>query len=75
MFLGEEKGKRVNLARAQELVATGADTVAAGCPFCASMFRDALKAVTEQPPKLLDLVQIAARGIDESEASLQNKAL
>jgi Fe-S oxidoreductase len=64
MFLGEEKGKRINIARAQELVATGAETVAAGCPFCASMFRDALKAVTDTPPKLLDLVQIAARGID-----------
>ena len=75
MFLGEEKGKRVNLARAQELVATGADTVAAACPFCASMFRDALKAVTDQPPKLLDLVQIAARGIDERESGLLDKAL
>jgi Fe-S oxidoreductase len=64
MFLGEEKGKRVNLARAQELVATGADTVAAGCPFCASMFRDALKSAADQPPQLLDIAQIAARAID-----------
>lgn len=64
MFLGEEKGKRINLTRAEELVATGADTVAAACPFCASMFRDALKAVSDNPPKLLDLVQIVARGLD-----------
>jgi len=63
MFLGEEKGKRINVARAEELVATGADTVAAGCPFCASMFSDALKAVTDQPPKLLDIAQIVARGL------------
>jgi Fe-S oxidoreductase len=68
MFLGEEKGKRVNLARAEELVATGADTVAAACPFCAAMFRDALKAVSDTPPKLLDIVQITA-------ASLPDKAL
>ena len=47
MFLGEEKGKRINIARAEELVATGATTVAAACPFCASMFRDALKAVSD----------------------------
>jgi len=72
MFLGEEKGTRVNLARAQELVATGADTVAAACPFCASMFRDALKAASDQPPKLLDIAQIAARSI---ETSLPGKAL
>lgn len=64
MFLGEEKGKRINLTRAEELVATGADTVAAACPFCASMFRDALKAVSDNPPKLLDLVQIVARGLE-----------
>ena len=63
MFLGEEKAKRINIARAEELTATGAETVAAACPFCASMFRDALKAVSDQPPKLLDIAQIAARGL------------
>jgi Fe-S oxidoreductase len=63
MFLGEEKGTRVNMARARELVATGADTVAAACPFCASMFRDALKAVSGTAPKLLDIAQIAARAL------------
>jgi Fe-S oxidoreductase len=66
MFLGEEKGKRVNIARAEELVATGAGTVAAACPFCASMFRDALKVVTNEPPKLLDIAQIAARSIEDA---------
>ncbi len=64
MFLGEEKGKRINVARAEELIATGAGTVAAACPFCASMFRDALKTVSDHPPELLDLVQIVARGLD-----------
>jgi Fe-S oxidoreductase len=64
MFLGEEKGKRINTARAEELVSTGAETVAAACPFCASMFRDALKTVSEKPPQLLDIVQIVARGLD-----------
>lgn len=65
MFLGEEKGKRINVARAEELIATGAETVAAACPFCASMFRDALKTVSETPPALLDIVQIVARGLDD----------
>lgn len=65
MFLGEEKGDRINLTRARELTKTGAETVAAACPFCASMFRDALKAVSDNPPKLLDIAQIAARGLGE----------
>ncbi len=63
MFLGEESGKRVNLERAQELVATGASVVAAACPFCNSMLRDGLAAATATPPELLDVAQIAAAAI------------
>jgi Fe-S oxidoreductase len=66
MFLGEEKGTRINVARATELAATGATTVAAACPFCASMFRDALKTVSDTPPQLLDIAQIAARGLPDN---------
>jgi Fe-S oxidoreductase len=59
-FLGEEKGKRISAERAEELVATGASVVAAACPFCNTMFRDALAGVSATPPKLLDIAQIAA---------------
>ncbi len=59
-FLGEEKGKRISVERAEELVATGASVVAAACPFCNTMFRDALAGVSAAPPKLLDIAQIAA---------------
>jgi Fe-S oxidoreductase len=58
MFLGEEKGERVNTTRAKELVATGATTVGTACPFCQSMFKDALQTVSQNPPKLLDIAQI-----------------
>jgi Fe-S oxidoreductase len=60
MFLGEEKGKRVNVERVEELVATGAQTIGTACPFCQTMFRDALGTVTQTPPKLLDIAQLAA---------------
>ncbi len=63
VFLGEETGERVNMARAKELAATGAPVVGTACPFCNSMFRDALSAVSEAPPRLLDIAQIAAEGI------------
>src|SRR6202044_1859246 len=59
-FLGEEKGKRISTERVEELVATGASVVAAACPFCNTMFRDALAGVSATPPKLLDIAQIAA---------------
>jgi Fe-S oxidoreductase len=62
-FLGEEKGERVSHVRAAELAATGAGVVAAACPFCNTMFRDALAAQGEGAPELLDIAQIAARGL------------
>jgi Fe-S oxidoreductase len=63
MFLGEEKGQRINVERVEELVATGARTIGTACPFCQSMFRDALGALAEAPPKLLDIAQIVAAGL------------
>jgi Fe-S oxidoreductase len=65
-FLGEELGKRVSVERAEQLAATGAETVVAACPFCNTMFRDALVQVSAMPPKLLDIAQIA-------DASLRSK--
>ena len=51
MFLGEEKGKRVNIERAEELVGTGAQVIGTACPFCQTMFRDALGTVTADAAK------------------------
>jgi len=65
MFLGEEKGKRINVERAEELVASGANVIGTACPFCQTMFRDALGAVTQTPPKLLDIAQLAAASLPE----------
>jgi Fe-S oxidoreductase len=65
MFLGEESGKRVNVERAEELVGTGANVIGTACPFCQTMFRDALGAVTQTPPRLLDIAQLAAAALPE----------
>ena len=58
-FLGEETGERVSHVRAAELVATGAQTIATACPFCNSMFRDALASTGDSAPQLLDIAQIS----------------
>jgi len=69
-FLGEEAGdSRVSHVRARELAATGASTVATACPFCNTMFRDALTAITPQDataPQLLDIAQLTARSLPVS---------
>jgi Fe-S oxidoreductase len=69
-FLGEEKGDRVSHVRAKELVDTGADVIGVACPFCNSMFRDALTAVSDAPPKLLDIAQITAASLPPKTAPL-----
>jgi Fe-S oxidoreductase len=62
-FLGEETGTRVSQVRAAELVSTGAHTIATACPFCNSMFRDALASTTDPAPQLLDIAQLIARAL------------
>ena len=64
-FLGEETGERVSNVRTAELVATGAGIVGTACPFCNSMFRDALAAKGEGAPQLLDIAQLTARRLPE----------
>jgi Fe-S oxidoreductase len=67
-FLGEEGGTaRVSHVRAQELADTGAETVGTACPFCNTMFRDALGAISETPPQLLDIAQLTARNLPSRE--------
>jgi Fe-S oxidoreductase len=64
-FLSEETGERVSHVRAQELIATGAQTIGTACPFCNTMFRDALGAMGgEKQPQLLDIAQLTARALE-----------
>jgi Fe-S oxidoreductase len=63
VFLGEETGERVSHTRAKELVATGAQTIGTACPFCNSMFRDALGEMDGTAPQLLDVAQLIVRNL------------
>jgi Fe-S oxidoreductase len=63
-FLGEETGQRVSSVRAQELVATGATSIGTACPFCNTMFRDAL-ATNANAPQLIDIAQLTARSLPQ----------
>ena len=42
MWMEENLGERINVNRTQEAVATGADQIAVGCPFCRVMLSDGL---------------------------------
>jgi Fe-S oxidoreductase len=65
-FLGEETGERVSHVRADELAATGASTVGTACPFCNTMFRDAFASKGVGAPELLDIAQLTARALPQT---------
>ena len=59
MFMEENTGKRINIERTEELLATGADTIAVACPFCMTMISDGVKASASDVP-VLDIAEVVA---------------
>lgn len=48
MFMEETIGKRINVERTEEALATGAKVIASGCPFCSTMLTDGVKSKEKQ---------------------------
>ena len=58
-FVDEPKEKRVNQERARQLLDTGADIVAVGCPFCTTMLEDGINARKgDRDVKVMDVAEI-----------------
>jgi Fe-S oxidoreductase len=57
MWMEEREGKRVNIERTEEALATGAEVVGTGCPFCMTMLTDGMKENTK-PAVVRDLAEI-----------------
>ena len=62
MFKEEERGNiRVNYERTNEAISTGADIIAAACPFCNTMLTDGVKnAEKENDVKVMDIAELIA---------------
>ncbi len=65
MFKEEEKGDiRINFARSNEALATGAGIIAAACPFCNTMLTDGVKNSNKEDEVLvLDIAELIAASI------------
>jgi Fe-S oxidoreductase len=59
----EQTGKKVNIERAEEALATDADEIAVACPFCLVMLDDGVKELGRDDVKVRDLAVILAEGI------------
>ncbi|HSF86286.1 MAG TPA: heterodisulfide reductase-related iron-sulfur binding cluster [Acidimicrobiia bacterium] len=66
MWMEEQTGKKVNIERSEEAVATGADIVATGCPFCFVMMDDGVKELgADENVAVMDIAMLLAdRSLD-----------
>jgi len=60
MWMEEKVGKRINVERAEEALATKADAVAVACPFCMTMMADGVKAQGAEVP-VYDIAEVVAQ--------------
>jgi Fe-S oxidoreductase len=65
MWMEEKIGTRINLNRVDEAIATGAEEVAVGCPFCRVMVSDGMVA-RDSSVEVLDVAQIMLRSVKRS---------
>jgi len=66
MWMDEEPDKRVSIRRVEEIIGANVDYVATACPYCLTMFEDALKAKeAEESTKALDLSELVAEALVE----------
>ena len=70
MWLEEREGKRINLERTDEALATGADVVSTACPYCLIMLDDAVKERgRDEEVKVLDVAQVLERSMEPARGS------
>nr|WP_179519359.1 (Fe-S)-binding protein [Nocardioides perillae] len=74
MWMEENTGERINMNRTDEAVATGADQIAVGCPFCRVMLSDGLtmkqsKGEAREEVEVLDVAQMLLASVKGAQAT------
>jgi Fe-S oxidoreductase len=79
MWMEENLGSRINVNRTKEAVATGADQIAVGCPFCRVMLSDGLTAEqadgnAREEVEVLDVAQMLLASVKGESATRARKS-
>ena len=70
MWMEEDPDKRVNNRRMEEILKADVKCVATACPYCLTMFDDAIKAKeAEETVKALDLSELLAEAIEDNKSA------
>ncbi|HRS01665.1 MAG TPA: (Fe-S)-binding protein [Bacteroidota bacterium] len=64
MFMEETEGKRINIARTEELTQSQPSLIALNCPFCNTMISDGIKSLQKEEIKVKDIAQIVFENMD-----------
>ena len=65
MWMEEQNDNRVNVKRTLQILDTGADTIASGCPFCMTMLTDGLKnQEKDESVRQLDIAEMLVEAMD-----------
>lgn len=68
MWMDEKIGKRINIQRLEDALATDPEWIATACPFCITMFEDAVKNKNlEEEVKVFDLAELVAMALFENQ--------
>ena len=66
MWMEEKIGKRINIERTEEALATGAKTIAVGCPFCSTMIGDGVTGKGKQDDvEVVDVATVLLRSLKQ----------
>ena len=68
MWMEEHTGKKVNIERTEEALATGAERIAVACPFCYVMIDDGVKEKhRDGDVKVQDIAEVLAEAVEQTE--------
>ncbi|OCA85321.1 (Fe-S)-binding protein [Bacillus wudalianchiensis] len=64
MWMEEDTGQRVNVARTQQALAVNPSVIGSGCPYCLTMLSDGTKAMEKEDSiQTLDIVEILEKSV------------